>query len=284
MNTTELTAAMAADRCLIDASLGNALRLPRSVPSRLAAAMRYAVLGPGKRIRPILALEAFRAGGGLREDEVIPFCCGIEMIHAFSLVHDDLPCMDDDDYRRGRPSLHRRFDQATAVLAADALFARAFELFAAAPADDRRKLQAIGVICRAVGPEGMTGGQMLDMTHGGGQGANRLARLHLKKTAEFMAAALVSGALVAGAGAGVRRSLWQAGISLGRLFQTTDDMLDQHQTSDRGRLTAPAVAGHRAAELRARRQAYAAGRRLRALGREYDLLAALPSFILNRAS
>jgi len=125
-----LSQVIGADRKLVEAELRRSLRFGREVPPRLAAAMRYAVLGPGKRIRPILALEAFRASGGRHVAAVLPFCTGIELIHTFSLIHDDLPSMDDDDFRRGRPSLHRKFDEATAILAADGLFAFAFELFA----------------------------------------------------------------------------------------------------------------------------------------------------------
>ena len=160
---TDLTRTVETDRRLNDARLRRELRFGSEVPTRLAVAMRYAVLGPGKRIRPVLMLESFRAAGGRDLAAVLPFCAGIEFIHTFSLIHDDLPSMDDDDYRRGRPSLHRKFDEATAILAADGLFAFAFELFARAPGPAERKLAAMRAICRAVGPSGMTGGQILDI-------------------------------------------------------------------------------------------------------------------------
>ena len=279
-----LTETMAVDRELINAELDAALTFGRDVPTRLSRAMRYAALGPGKRIRPILALEAFRAAGGRGARPVLPFCCGIEMIHTFSLVHDDLPSMDDDDFRRGRPSLHREFDEATAILAADALFSRAFELFAAAPAEDRRKIEAIGVISRAVGPQGMTGGQILDVAPDMRMSSRRLNHLHRKKTAEFIAASLVAGAGLGGSRTRERHLLWQAGIWLGMLFQTTDDLLDEGYASDEGRLTALSLDGREKAERRARAQAKLAGRAFRAVGPDYHMLAELPGIILSRRS
>jgi len=248
--------------------------------------MRYAVLGPGKRVRPILALEAYRAAGGRDPAVVLPFCAGIEFVHTFSLIHDDLPSMDDDDFRRGRPSLHRKFDEATAILAADGLFAFAFELFARAPGPAERRLAAIRVICRAVGPAGMTGGQMMDIAGKSEARSSKseVLQTHRKKTAEFIAAAVVAGAILGGASLAAQRKLRQAGLALGTLFQVTDDLLDSEQASEAGRATAVSTCGRgRTADLAAS-EARRAERLLSSMGATYQLLAAFPELILHRKS
>ncbi len=280
-----------ADRKLVDAELRRALRFGRDVPPRLAAAMRYAVLGPGKRIRPVLALEAFRAAGGRDLATVLPFCSGIEFIHTFSLIHDDLPSMDDDDFRRGRPSLHRKFDEATAILAADGLFAYAFELFVCTPGPAEGKLEAMRAICRAVGPAGMTGGQMLDIAGAArrpmsgvrGQ-ATRVVETQRKKTAEFIAAAVVAGAILGGASPVAQRKLHRAGIALGMLFQMTDDLLDAEQASEVDRITMVSALGRARTARRAASQVTEAARLFQSLGATYKVLAAFPDVILHRRS
>jgi geranylgeranyl pyrophosphate synthase len=280
-----------ADRRLIDAELRKALRFGKDVPARLALAMRYAALGPGKRIRPMLALEAFRAAEGRNLAAVLPFCAGIELIHTFSLIHDDLPSMDNDDFRRGRPSLHRKLDEATAILAADGLFAYAFELFAQAPGPAERRLAAIRVVCRAVGPSGMTGGQMMDIaTEGrsqkseGGRRSSRIVLTQRKKTAEFIAAAVVGGAILGGAALAAQKKLRQAGLALGMLFQMTDDLLDSGQASEAGRATMVSTCGRTRTASRAESEARKAERLFNALGAKYRRLAEFPGLVLHRKS
>ena len=281
---------LAADRRLIDAELRKALRFGRDVPARLALAMRYAVLGPGKRVRPMLALEAFRAAEGRNLAAVLPFCTGIELIHTFSLIHDDLPSMDNDDFRRGRPSLHREFDEATAILAADGLFAYAFELFAEAPGPAERRLAAIRVICRAVGPSGMTGGQMMDITGEVRSKSkvqspkSRVLETQRKKTAEFIAAAVVTGAILGGAAAAAQQKLRQAGLALGMLFQMTDDLLDSEQASEAGRATMVSTCGRTRTASRAESEARKAKRLFNGMGATYRLLAEFPELVLHRKS
>ena len=287
---TELARSLAADRRLVETRLRRDLRFGSEVPARLAAAMRYAVLGPGKRLRPVLALEAFRAAGGRDLEYVLPLCAGIEFIHTFSLIHDDLPSMDDDDLRRGRPSLHRKFDEATAILAADGLFAYAFELFSRAPGSAERKAEAQLAISRAVGPSGMTGGQMLDIDDArtrrsqGNRSASGVLRAHRKKTAEFIAAAVVAGAVVGGATPSVQRRLGQAGLALGTLFQITDDLLDDGSAGEAGRSTTIGVLGRRRASGRAAAEARKAERLFRSLGSAYSVLAGLSVLVLHRRS
>ena len=283
---TDLRRVLAADRRLVDARLRRELRFGSDVPARLAAAMRYAVLGPGKRIRPVLTLEAFRAAGGRDVESVLPFCVGIEFIHTFSLIHDDLPSMDNDDLRRGRPSLHREFDEATAILAADGLFAYAFELFARAPGPVEPKLDAIVAICRAVGPWGMTGGQFLDITSTSTLAltSTSVAEVHRKKTAEFIAAAVVAGAALGGAAPAARRKLHQAGLMLGLLFQMTDDLLDMEQASEAGRATMVSALGRARTASQAESQAGKSERMFDSLGTRYRVLAGFPRLVLRRRS
>ncbi len=287
---SDLKRAVESDRRLVDARLRRDLRFGRDVPPRLAAAMRYAVLGPGKRVRPILTLAAFRAAGGRDLAAVLPFCAGIEFIHTFSLIHDDLPSMDDDDFRRGRPSLHRRFDEATAILAADGLFAYAFELFARAPGPAERKVEAVRAIGSAVGPSGMTGGQMLDMDEARIPGtevrssASRVLETYRKKTAEFIAAAVVVGAVLGGATPAVQRKLRQAGLALGILFQMTDDLLDADQASEADQATMISALGSARTVSRAESQARKSERLFRSLGAEYKVLVRFPDMVLHRRS
>ena len=288
---TDLERTVGTDRRLIDARLRRELRFGNEAPTRLAAAMRYAVMGPGKRIRPVLTLEAFRAAGGRDLAAVLPFCAGIEFIHTFSLIHDDLPSMDNDDSRRGRPSLHRKFDEATAILAADGLFALAFEVFTDAPGPADRKLDAIHAVCRAVGPSGMTGGQMLDIASEVRRAksevrsqASEVLETHRKKTAEFIAAAIVAGAILGGAAPVPQRKLRQAGLALGMLFQMTDDLLDSEQKSEAERMTMVSSLGRTRTARRAASEAMKSEKLLRSLGTAYEVLAAFPGMVLHRKS
>jgi geranylgeranyl diphosphate synthase, type II len=287
---SDLKRVIEADRRLIDERLRRELRFGGEVPVKLAAAMRYAVLGPGKRIRPVLTLEAFRAAGGRGLAAVLPFCAGVEFIHTFSLIHDDLPSMDDDDYRRGRPSLHRKFGEATAILAADGLFALAFEVFAGAAGPANRKLAAIHIVSRAVGPSGMTGGQMLDMDEAHARGSNarssasRVLLTHRKKTAEFIAAAVLAGAVLGGAAPAIRRKLARAGLALGMLFQMTDDLLDAAQKSEAERATMVTSLGRARTARRAATEAVRSEKLFRSAGTPYEVLAGFPDLVLHRRS
>lgn len=276
---------LADDRRIIDRELNRWLQPVPGVPRLLSQAMCYATLGSGKRLRPILALESFRATGGSDERWVLPFCCGIEMIHAFSLAHDDLPAMDNDDYRRGRLSLHRRFGEGSAILAADALLVRAFELFAASPAPVERRIIAIIEISQAVGWKGMTAGQILDLDAtrdtDSSCSARRLSRIHRLKTAMFIAACFTTGAMLAGADATLTNALRRAGLMIGDLFQLTDDLLDAKRP-DVGRNVALQF-GQKAVWNKAVRRAASARRMLRELGPRFSLLALVPEYVLHRS-
>jgi geranylgeranyl diphosphate synthase type II len=279
---SSLRSVVADDRRIINVWLRQTLRSCRGVSSRLSRAMEYAVLSGGKRIRPILALESYRACGGRNMQLVGPFCCGIEMIHAFSLAHDDLPCMDDDDFRRGKPSLHRKFDEATAILAADALLAYAFELFTSGPGPPDRLLAAAATVAAAVGPRGMAGGQLLDVRKAGRTNGRGKAVVQRLKTAEFLAASTVSGAVLAGAAGWLCNKLREAGMHLGMLFQTTDDLLDAGRPCDQGDETSLNSEGVERARRLAVEQAASAEQAFASLGARFAVLASFPRFVLNR--
>lgn len=258
-----------ADQRLINRELKKILRFNQKVPSRLAQALRYAVLSKGKRLRPVLTLEAFRACGGRRRDWVMPFCCGIELIHTFSLIHDDLPSMDNDDFRRGQPTVHRQFDEATAILAGDALLALAYELFVNGPAPLARRVRATLLISRAIGISGMAGGQMLDVTRTRVSSSSVLRRIAQLKTGKLFAAALAAGAIIANASQKLEKRLAILGMKLGVLFQLTDDLLDQECYADSLR---------REAEVLAEKTRKSFG----TLGPKFVFFAELVPFVLNR--
>jgi farnesyl diphosphate synthase len=212
----------------IDACLERALPSLAIEPTRLHEAMRYAVLSGGKRIRPLLVYAAGECLGVEPDCLDVP-ATAIELIHAFSLVHDDLPAMDDDDLRRGRPTVHRRFDEATAILAADALQPLAFEVIASSGVlDDAEKAALVALIANACGSQGMTGGQAIDLaSHGRKLSVAELEKMHSQKTGALLHACIMSACCLA-------PDLGKSGIAamdhfarkIGLAFQIRDDILD----------------------------------------------------------
>lgn len=202
--------------------------------SRLHEAMRYAVLGPGKRIRAALVYAAGEAGGqagaataaqGLALDGA---AAAVELIHAYSLIHDDLPCMDDDDLRRGRPTVHRQFgDEALAMLAGDALQPLAFDCLTQMPIAPALVVQAVQLLARAAGSDGMVGGQAIDCASvGQSLPLEALQRMHRMKTGALLEASVLLGGVVSGASSGVRSGLESYAAAMGLAFQVVDDILD----------------------------------------------------------
>jgi geranylgeranyl diphosphate synthase type II len=264
-------------------------------PEPLYAAMRYAVHGGGKRMRPMLCIAGAELCGGHME-QVGPTACALECLHAFSLVHDDLPAIDDDDVRRGRPSCHVAFGEAVAILAGDALFAKAMELVAvqAAFSPPERVVRVLQVIADAAGTNGMAAGQVQDILSEGQPGdAETVAFIHLRKTASLLRAAAVSGAILAGADEVTVRALSNYGDALGLAFQITDDILgelgDPLRTGKgvgrdraRGKLTYTRVHGVERAVLEARRQVDEALDAIEPLGPRGEPLRWIAEFVLQR--
>ena len=192
----------------------------------LQEAMEYSLLAGGKRIRPVLTLESCRLCGGDPET-ALPFACGVEMIHTYSLIHDDLPAMDDDDLRRGRPTNHKVYGESTAILAGDGLLTAAFGQLAGAELPAERIVEAVACLSRAAGPEGMVGGQALDMAgEGRGLTTGELRQLQSLKTGALICAAAELGCIAAGGTRGQREKLRRYAQALGQAFQIRDDMLD----------------------------------------------------------
>ncbi len=197
--------------------------------SKLYRAMRYSLFAGGKRIRPILVLAACEAVGG-KEAEAMNTACAFECIHTYSLVHDDLPSMDNDDLRRGKPTCHKKFDEATAILAGDALLTFAFQLIAESALNGADKAEASRVVLEAAngaGPAGMVGGQMVDIESEGLEiSFAELEKIHILKTGALLRAAVRGGAILGGAGKDELSSLTRYGESIGLAFQIADDILD----------------------------------------------------------
>jgi geranylgeranyl pyrophosphate synthase len=215
----------------VERALAESLPPETAWPETIHRAARYSLLAGGKRVRPLLALAAGAAAGG-SEDEVMPLACAVELIHTYSLVHDDLPAMDDDDLRRGRPTSHKVFGEAIAILAGDALLTRAFHLLSDVPADWdgvrlRRRLDATAVLGEACGTAGLIGGQVQDLeSEGRDVDAAGLERLHRAKTGALLAACVRGGAILGGADAADLESLGAYASAIGLAFQVVDDVLD----------------------------------------------------------
>ncbi|WP_300808776.1 polyprenyl synthetase family protein [uncultured Desulfovibrio sp.] len=197
------------------------------MPPRLRDSMLYSLQAGGKRLRPVLCLSC-AALFGLAESVVLPFAAAIEMIHTYSLIHDDLPAMDDDDLRRGKPSNHKAFDEATAILAGDGLLTDAFGRMTAVDLPASRVLAAMGEMARAAGSTGMVGGQEWDMIYTGMPpvSLDELRRMHAMKTGALLRASCVCGALLAGAESIELQRISRYGAALGVAFQIADDILD----------------------------------------------------------
>jgi geranylgeranyl diphosphate synthase type II len=233
-------------RALVEAAIARLLPAPPDCPSILDTALRYSALGGGKRLRPLLTLAAAEAVCGNDEEAqtlALPAACALELIHTYSLIHDDLPAMDDDSLRRGRPTSHVVFGEGMAILAGDGLLTEAFSLLAREPVGDtaalvQRKLQTVAIIARAAGVAGMVGGQAIDLhaarPHGGAAppqfDAASLRDMHARKTGALITASVTSGATMAGASAAVVGSLDRFGREIGLAFQIVDDVLDVEGT------------------------------------------------------
>ena len=205
------------------------LYLPQD--AEIGQAARYSLLGGGKRVRAVLTLAACELAGAPAE-RALAYACALEMLHCYSLIHDDLPCMDDDDFRRGRPSCHKQYGEATALLAADALVTAAFEVIANAALPAQSRVQAAAVLAKAGGARGMLYGQELDKRYETQPaGEEQLRALHAHKTGALIVAAVELGCLAAGADDALRAALAHYAAELGLVFQIIDDILDVTATT-----------------------------------------------------
>lgn len=219
---------------LVDARLDVLLPGLSVPPQALHEAMRYSCLAPGKRLRPALCIGAAIACGARAED-ALDAACAVEMVHCFSLIHDDLPAIDDDDLRRGLPTCHKRFGEAIAILAGDALFARAFEVLANVEHPPARVAHAVRVLTRASGSDGLVGGEVIDvLSEGRPVDEGTLQMIHARKTGALVAASCEIGTILAGADDGQARAMAEFGAKVGLAFQIADDILNE--TADATRL------------------------------------------------
>jgi len=293
----DLAAAMAADRRLVEAALKRHLAPAPGLPPRLRRAMAHSLLGGGKRLRPLLLLwsyDALRTRRASPRADALSAAAALEMIHTYSLIHDDLPAMDDDDRRRGRPTCHVAFDEATAILAGDGLQALAFGVLAGVP---RHGAGLVGIAAAAAGPAGMVGGQQEDLDAAGKPLTGALVRrIHAGKTARLVGAPLAMGALLAGGAPDVVAAADRAGRELGLAFQAADDLLDVEgstaalgktagKDADQDKATWVRLEGVAAARARTARLGRGGTRRLRELlppGPQGERLLALVRLLWER--
>lgn len=283
---------------LIDKSLDRFLPKETELPHSVHKAMRYSIFAGGKRVRPILMLAACQAVGGNAE-HAIPAACAMEMIHTYSLIHDDLPAMDDDDFRRGNPTSHKVFGEAVAILAGDALLTEAFKLISdprfSKDSEASARLAVIHEIATCAGSYGMVGGQTVDMENEGKPDIDlpTVQYIHTHKTGALIKASVVAGALLGCADEKKLAAITRYGEAAGLAFQIADDILDIEGTTEeigkdagsdqaRGKATYPAVIGLAAAKLEAQAMMDEAMRALEIFGAEADPLREIASYIVNR--
>ncbi len=285
---------LAGKREAVERSLDHLLPPAGTPPESLHEAMRYSVFSGGKRLRPILAIAAYELAGG-EGDAVMAPACATEIVHTYSLIHDDLPAMDDDDVRRGRPTCHKVYGEGTAILAGDGLLTLAFDVVAREEAlAPERRIAIARELARANGPSGMVGGQVADME---GEGAEPTLEgvtfIHRRKTALPLEAAVVIGGLAAGATDEALAAFRAYGGAVGLSFQIADDLLDERGTAEemgkavgkdrgKGKLTYPGVVGVDAAEARARELVDEALAALAPFGDEAWPLREIARFIVDR--
>jgi len=281
----------------VEAAIDDLLPAIEGSEARLCEAMRYATLNGGKRMRGFLVMEA-AALFGVERRCAARVAASVEMVHAYSLIHDDLPAMDDDDMRRGKPSCHRAFDEATAILAGDALQARAFEVLAEVDTHSsaEARIELVHAMGHAVGARGMCGGQMIDML-GNGQNlaAEAIARMQALKTGRLIQFSAEAGAMLGRASTHQRHLLAAYGRDVGAAFQIADDVLDVTGTAEeigktagkdiaQGKATLVAVWGVDRARAQAEALAAQAAAHLDSFGEEARLLRDLAAFVVSRRS
>jgi geranylgeranyl diphosphate synthase type II len=301
MNTT-LARALEKNTAMVDLSLEKLLASKPDLPDSMRKAMRYSLFAGGKRLRPTLVLEAASCCG-LSAKKALKTAAALEMIHTYSLIHDDLPAMDDDDLRRGKPTNHRVFGEALAILAGDGLLTKAFEAAAENAADNKLKgreaAELVRLIAHGAGGEGMVGGQVADLAAEGmskkiskAVAAKILEAVHRRKTGALIVASLDAGAVLASASDAKRLSLQSYGSCIGLAFQIADDVLDvvgdKKKLGKRGsdhendKLTYASLYGVDGARAKARALVEMAHANLKGFGRRAETLHELADYIIER--
>jgi geranylgeranyl diphosphate synthase, type II len=279
---------------LVDIRLAELLPSDQIQPQRLHEAMRYSCLAPGKRLRPGLCMATAETCGQ-QPAQVLHAACALEMVHTFSLIHDDLPAIDDDDLRRGRPTCHKAFGEAIAVLAGDALFALAYEVLADSPHDAGPVVRCLSILSKAAGSDGLVGGEVVDVeSEGKPVEEATLEFIHSRKTGRLIAASCEIGAILSGADEDVVQKLRLFGEEVGLAFQIADDLLNEESTpealgkaagTDRVRMKAtyPALYGLGAARKKATERVDQAVAHLDGISGT-ELLIGLANFAADRLS
>jgi len=279
---------------LVDKSLDRYLPAAATKPATIHKAMRYSLFAGGKRLRPILCIAAAEACGGTAA-QAIPAACAVECIHTYSLIHDDLPCMDDDDFRRGKPTSHKVFGEGVAVLAGDALLTIAFEILATTEGSARYPIPVqVRELADAAGSRKLIGGQVADLEGEGKKiDAAQLKYIHLSKTSALLTSSIRLGAMSANATEKQLAGLTEFGKSLGLAFQVIDDILDVTQTSEKlgksagkdvaaQKATYPAIHGLEKSRKEARRLTAAALAALEPFGGKAAMLREIADYLLQR--
>jgi len=264
-------------------------------PPLIYKAMKYSVFAGGKRLRPILLITSYFSSGGKDEEFVMPYACAVELIHTYSLIHDDLPAMDNDDFRRGKPSSHKIFGEDMAILSGDALFSEAFDIISHSSVPFEKNIRALKVLTKSVGPSGVIGGQVMDITGMEAPPNPKLLRyIHSHKTGALISATLEIGAILADADEKTIKCMKWAGLLMGMSFQIIDDILDimgEKKTLGKStgkdvkqnKITYPAIYGLNGARFRAERFGVLAKNTLNAINIKSENLKNLMDFIIKRA-
>lgn len=275
-------------RKIVDQALDKYLPKEKDEPKIIHKAMRYSVFAGGKRLRPILSMASFELVGG-KGNSILPVACALELIHAYSLIHDDLPCMDDDDLRRGKPTSHKVFGEGMAVLAGDALHALAFEVLLRA-----KRLDVISEVANAIGTFGMIGGQVADLEAEGEKvSLSQVNFIHTHKTAALIKLSIRAGALLGEASSEELDALSRYGEKIGLAFQITDDILDvvgkekligKKTGKNQNKATYPKIMGLEKSKRIAKKLVEEAKEKLEVFGDNGFILKELADFIVNRAN
>jgi geranylgeranyl diphosphate synthase, type II len=294
MNQADFEAELGRKAAMTVEALRRILADQTEIPPRLKEAMEYMLFSPGKKIRSVIALWCCEMTCGKVHSAALLAAAAIEMVHTYSLIHDDLPAMDDDDFRRGQPSCHKKFDEATAILAGDALLTLAFEILTDGIENPQMSMRMVRLLAQSAGPAGMIAGQMSDLLAERTPGTMDLLRhIHINKTARMFAAAAGLGAIAGGAEESEIGELLQYGLKLGLCFQIADDILDETVQSEQlgktagkdkqqGKLTYPSLIGLKESQKIADELTREAVDAIDRFGSEAEILRHLAQQLLNR--